>query len=67
MHGSYLWIHDAQGLMEKVQQSINHLYKKNLKDEENACFLGEQGDSAWLWHKQVGNVNFTSVKQTQNL
>lgn len=63
MRGKNLWVRDTAGkLLMKVRQSQNRLYKIILHDSDNVCLAGETQEEVWLWHKRLGHVNFTSMK-----
>lgn len=47
----------------KVQRSLNHLYKIELKLVDPTCLMVSIGDQAWLWNGRLGHVNFRELKQ----
>ncbi|GJS54680.1 zinc finger, CCHC-type containing protein [Tanacetum coccineum] len=64
MRGKSLWVRDITGkLLMKVNQSQNRLYKIILNDIQSECHLGASQEEVWLWHKRMGHVNFTSMKE----
>ena len=47
----------------RVDRTLNRLYKIQLRQASPVCFQASVGDKAWLWHGQLGHVNFKSIKQ----
>ncbi|GJX46176.1 zinc finger, CCHC-type containing protein [Tanacetum coccineum] len=52
-----------QKLLMRVERSRNRLYKINLKVGMPMCLLANLENHAWLWHAQLGHLNFDSIKQ----
>jgi hypothetical protein len=45
-------------LIMKVQRTSNRLYKVELVTVAPTCLLSSIANEAWLWHGQLGHVNF---------
>ncbi|KAI3518152.1 hypothetical protein L1887_06594 [Cichorium endivia] len=62
--GPFLWVRDSIGrLLMKVQRSANRLYKIELEESADVCFAAKIDDSVWLWHKRMGHISFSTMKQ----
>ncbi|MFS8011642.1 hypothetical protein Hanom_Chr14g01311471 [Helianthus anomalus] len=61
MEDNYLLVFDrTRRIMMQVFRPENRLYKIKLKVGLSISLLAKLDDPAWLWHAQLGHLNFDS-------
>ena len=64
MFEEFLWLYDRnERLLVKVPRSSNRLYKALFRATTPVCLVVSLDEAAWLWHAQLGYLNFPAMQR----